>query len=761
LGALVQPAVDHVRDLRQLMELVWLAPPDHGPALAAALQPHRSDGQPDGYTLDAADAATRARSGQVLWFQPDGSPPAPALLHLAQIFLDQAQVVHQRSPGFVASWLLPAGADMSVGYPWFDSAVAIASLGQTRLYGLAPFRRSGSQQRADWARLNPQVESFWSPPYFDDASASMTVSHLAPVMVAGVFRAEVLLDFRLGTLQTLVERWSQQDEGRVWIVDGKGLILADSQQALSPEALKPGGSGVHVAMLDRLPAGLGAAELARARSANGHVLEGLGSQTAWALLVTPAPGTPWTVVRALPQAALTATVWPALLPYLALVLALGLIFLAAQALLAQRFVWPAREVLLYLRRIAATADAQAPRLSAAWQPWVNTIKETFEANRAAQQRAVLAQALRSSVVDNALAAIITADQGGRVVDWNPAAVAMFGHSREQAIGALLGDLIVPQRWRQAHAEGMQRVGLGGEHRVTGKKLELQALRADGQEFPVEMVISHIELQGQSHYSAFLVDLSARRAAEAQIEQQREALRQSEKLGAMGSLLAGVAHELNNPLAIVMGRASLLEEKAAGTPLQTDAGRIREAAERCGRIVRTFLNLARQRPASQAPVQLNDLARAAAEMLAYPLRSHGIELSLQLTPELPTVLADGDQIGQVVLNLLVNAQQALQGLAGDRHIQLITGLQGADAAQPAEVWLRVVDNGPGVPLALRARVFEAFFTTKAEGLGTGIGLALSRSLLRSQGGELTLEPSPRGADFKLSLPLRGPAAAADA
>jgi two-component system NtrC family sensor kinase len=239
------------------------------------------------------------------------------------------------------------------------------------------------------------------------------------------------------------------------------------------------------------------------------------------------------------------------------------------------------------------------------------------------------------------------------------------------------------------------------------------------------------------------------------------LRQSEKLTAMGSLLAGVAHELNNPLAIVMGRASLLEEKCADHPeLQVDAQRIREAAERCGRIVRTFLDMARSRPSHRGPVALNDMVRAATEMLQYGYRSHGIALELELADALPPVNADGDQIGQVVMNLLVNAQQALAGLEGTRRVRVQTGVEKRRNDREPRVWLRVADNGPGVSDELRARVFEPYFTTKPEGIGTGMGLAVSRSMARDHGGDLILEPASAaeegltGASFRLSLPISG-------
>jgi two-component system NtrC family sensor kinase len=291
---------------------------------------------------------------------------------------------------------------------------------------------------------------------------------------------------------------------------------------------------------------------------------------------------------------------------------------------------------------------------------------------------------------------------------------------------------------------------------------MEALRADGSEFPTEMVLWRTEVRGKSYFTASLTDLSERRDAAEQIERQREALRQSEKLTAMGSLLAGVAHELNNPLAIVMGRANLLEEKCEQLPdLKADAQRIREAAERCGRIVRTFLNMARSKPVQRAAVSLNDLARAAADMLAYTYRSHDIELDLELDPQLPAAMADGDQIGQVVLNLLVNAQQALSTRNPPRRVWLSTGVEERREGRAPRVWLRVVDNGPGAPEGMREKIFEPFFTTKPEGIGTGLGLAVSRSLAREHGGDLLLEARREGfgASFRLSLPLSGEADAA--
>jgi len=360
------------------------------------------------------------------------------------------------------------------------------------------------------------------------------------------------------------------------------------------------------------------------------------------------------------------------------------------------------------------------------------------------------EALKSAIFDHALAALVSTDAAGRIVEFNPAAEAMFGRDRAQVIGRPVGEVMIPARFRSAHELGMKRMQAGEAARVLGKRLEMHALRADGSEFPIEMVLWRTDAEGVVFYTASISDLSERVEAAQQIERQRDTLRQNDKLAAMGSLLAGVSHELNNPLAIVLGRASLLEEKCEDNPaLLRDAQRIREAADRCGRIVRTFLNMARSRPRHRVAFALNDAVQAAVDLLGYAYRSHDIELRLALDANLPELAADANQIGQILLNLLVNAQQALALVEWPRRVEVSTGV-----SQNTQVWLRVVDNGTGIPAAARAHVFETFFTTKAEGMGTGMGLSVSRAIAREHGGELALEAasSASGSAFRLTLPI---------
>ena len=221
------------------------------------------------------------------------------------------------------------------------------------------------------------------------------------------------------------------------------------------------------------------------------------------------------------------------------------------------------------------------------------------------------------------------------------------------------------------------------------------------------------------------------------------------------MLAGVAHELNNPLTIVVGRSAILEEQLGGTPYAKAITGLREAADRCSRIVRTFLAMARQSAPRRGRVRVNSALEAALDMTTYGIRAAGIELVRELSDKLPEVEADEDQLVQVITNLLLNAQHALETHEGGRRIRVTT------AASGDRVDIEIADNGPGVAQDLELRIFEPFFTTKDVGQGTGIGLAMARGIVEEHGGALTLAQTPGGgASFRISLPAaRGPDAPA--
>jgi signal transduction histidine kinase/CheY-like chemotaxis protein len=254
----------------------------------------------------------------------------------------------------------------------------------------------------------------------------------------------------------------------------------------------------------------------------------------------------------------------------------------------------------------------------------------------------------------------------------------------------------------------------------------------------------------------LTDVTREKAAEAELARQKDLAHQNEKLAAMGSLLAGVAHELNNPLSVVVARALLLEEQVAEPQVGAAVRVLRQAAERCAAIVRTFLAIARAKPRERRPVALGNVLSAVGDILAYGLGADDIALEIAPVPEGAVVEAEEDALHQLFLNLLVNAQHALRGSPKPRRIAVSVTV----AAGSVEV--AVADNGPGVPAAIRGRIFEPYFTTKQQGEGTGIGLSVCHAIVAAHGGMIAVDDAPGGgARFTVRLPQAARDAAAPA
>ena len=243
-----------------------------------------------------------------------------------------------------------------------------------------------------------------------------------------------------------------------------------------------------------------------------------------------------------------------------------------------------------------------------------------------------------------------------------------------------------------------------------------------------------------------------RDLEEKVRERTERLLQTEKLATMGELLAGVAHELNNPLSVLVGQAVLLRQAAGDGRLAGRAQKITRAADRCARIVKNFLALARQHPPERQRVLLNQVVQEALELLAYPLRLAEVEVTLDLAPDLPVLWADSHQLHQVVLNLASNAHHAMRETPSPRQLGIATRLDGARG----RVILEVADTGPGVPPEIQSRIFNPFFTTKPPGQGTGLGLSLCQGLVEGHGGSIRVESPPgHGATFVVELPAGTP------
>jgi two-component system NtrC family sensor kinase len=223
--------------------------------------------------------------------------------------------------------------------------------------------------------------------------------------------------------------------------------------------------------------------------------------------------------------------------------------------------------------------------------------------------------------------------------------------------------------------------------------------------------------------------------------------QSEKLSAVGEFVAGVAHELNNPLAAVMGFSEILKDADVDLKYRRYLEMIFKSAQRCQKIVRSLLSFARRHQPERKPVPVNDLVETVLEIVGYQLRTNNIEVITQFDPTLPVVLVDDHQIQQVLLNVVNNARQSIENYRPDGWIKIITEASDENAR------IIIHDNGPGIPEENMRRIFDPFFTTKEIGQGTGLGLSLCYGIIKEHGGTITpLNRHGEGATFIIELPV---------
>ncbi len=361
------------------------------------------------------------------------------------------------------------------------------------------------------------------------------------------------------------------------------------------------------------------------------------------------------------------------------------------------------------------------------------------------------EARLSAILDTTVDGIITIDETGVIESVNAATERIFGYTGDELVGNNI-TMLMPSPYREEHGAYISRYLRTGEARIIGIGREAEGQHKDGRRFPIDLAVSEVHVGGSRLFTGLVRDISARRRAEDEARRRSADLAHAARLSTIGELTSGIAHEINQPLTAMVNFAEaclrMLRSGSADTQKLEDAlGQIAAQGQRAGHIIRHLRRLARKGESERVQVALNHLVRDLLGLVSNELRASGIALQLMLDESLPAVKCDRIQVEQVMLNLVRNAMDVLEaGPVQGRELIIRTR---ADTGGIIE--LTVEDTGEGLGADGGERIFETFFTTKADGLG--IGLPISRTIIEDHGGRLWASPRPGGgAIFHVTLPV---------
>ena len=391
----------------------------------------------------------------------------------------------------------------------------------------------------------------------------------------------------------------------------------------------------------------------------------------------------------------------------------------------------------FRRRISPWHDAEGTRLGVSL--YLERITEEVETRRLLRER----EGFIDLLFERASVGMNLCRLDGLWLESNPAFLEIIGYPRGEADGALTYWQLTPPEYAAQEAAQLEQLEASGRY----GPYEKEFIRKDGTRVPVRLNGFLVERNGERFIWSLIEDISERRRFEKQYRAERIKAFKASKLAVLGELAAGVAHEINNPLAIIEGYVELLGQREPSPQLLEEAlEKIGEANERAAQIVRSLRNIAREDRGALQEVSLCAVIRDTLQLYGRRFQANGVELRLALEAD-GEVRVRANELSQVLLNLLNNAYCAVEG--GEQPwVELRTELRGG------AIGVRVSDSGAGVPVELREKVFDPFFTTKEVGKGTGLGLSISQSLVSDFGGTLGIDAEWPTSSFLVELPLRG-------
>ena len=354
--------------------------------------------------------------------------------------------------------------------------------------------------------------------------------------------------------------------------------------------------------------------------------------------------------------------------------------------------------------------------------------------------ALARQAHLQSILDTVPEATIVIDERGTMQSFSAAAERLFNYKAHEAIGQNV-KILMPAPYREAHDGYLMRYMRTGERRIIGIGRVVVGMRKDGTTFPMELAVGEMNSGNQRFFTGFIRDLTERQKTEARLQELQSELVHISRLTAMGEMASTLAHELNQPLSAISnylkGSRRMLadaEDERSAT-LRDALDKAGDQAMRAGQIIRRLRDFVSRGESERRVESITKLVEEASALALVGVKDRGIKVRFQFDPAVDLVLADRVQIQQVLLNLIRNAMDAMEDVAGrDLVIAIATESIG-------HVRVSVADTGTGISPEIAEQLFQPFITTKRHGMG--VGLSISRTIVEAHGGRIWVEPNPQG------------------